>query len=305
MARPTARVRPLLLAIVLALAVLVAACGGSDGGEKAAQQPAQAGESLRVALIPNQEPDKVKAQYQPFGDYLEQKLGMPVELDVPTGYPAVVEAMANDRIDLALFGGLTYVQARQRADVTPLVTDVNPETGTTKYTSEIIVPADSGVRKVEDLQGKTFAFGSVSSTSGSLYPALMLDKAGIDYREELERTTYTNGHDATAAAVASGTIDAGGLEGRILRRLVEKGTVDGSQIRSIATSDPIEGYPWVVRDAVDPELQERIRSTFLDLKDPKLLALLNAKGFEAVDAKDYDDIEDAAKQLDLLTAKSP
>ena len=187
---------------------------------------------------------------------------MPVELEVPTGYPAVVEAMANDRIDLALFGGLTYVQARERAEVTPLVTDINPETGTTKYTSEIIVPADSDVRRVEDLKGKTFAFGSVSSTSGSLYPALMLEKAGIDYREDLERTTYTNGHDATAAAVASGNIDAGGLEARILNRLEQKGTVDKSRIRSIATSDPIEGYPWVVRDAVDAGTQEKIKHGF-------------------------------------------
>ena len=304
MASSTLRMRP-ILPVVVALTVLVAACGGSDGDAKSGAQPAKAEQALRVALIPNQEPDKVKAQYEPFGKYLEQKLGMTVELDVPTGYPAVVEAMANDRIDLALFGGLTYVQARQRAKVTPLVTDINPETGTTKYTSEIIVPADSDARKLEDLKGKTFAFGSVSSTSGSLYPALMLSKAGIDYREDLERTTYTNGHDATAAAVASGNIDAGGLEGRILRRLEEKGTVDKSRIRSLATSDPIEGYPWVVRDSVDAELQERIKSTFIELEDAKLLALLNAKGFEAVSAKDYDEIEAAARQLDLITTKSP
>jgi len=282
------------LGILAALTVAGLGCGGGGGADAS---PA----TLRVGLVPNQEPDEVKAEYAPLAEYMERRLGMEVELVVPTGYPAVVEAMANDELDLALFGGLTYVQARQRAQVTPLVTDINPETGTTKYDSSIIVNAASPVRRVEDLRGKTFAFGSVSSTSGSLNPALMLRKAGLDYRRDLGRTTYTGGHDAAAAAVASGKVEGGGLEGRILRRLVKKGTVDGSKIREIAKSDPIEGYPWVVRDSVNPALKDRIARLFLDLRDPRLLKLLNAQGYERIEASDYSSVEQSAEELGLLT----
>lgn len=294
-----------LAAVLAGLALALAAapgCGerGQAGKGGEAARGAE-GAALGVALVPNQDPEKVRAEYQPLREYLERRLGTRVELDVPTSYPAVVEAMANDKLDLALFGGLTYVQARERARVSPLVTDINPETGTTKYDSVIIVRADSPVRRVEDLRGKDFAFGSVSSTSGSLYPALVLRQAGIDYRSELGHFTYTGGHDATAAAVASGKVEAGGLEGRILRRLIEKGAIDGSKVRQIASSDPIEGYPWVVRDALPAGLRRKIADAFLSLRDPKLLGLLNARGYAPVKPSDYDSVEASARELGLIT----
>lgn len=67
---------------------------------------------------------------------------------------------------------------KQRAKIHPIVTEIDEETQTSKYYSLIIVPADSLVQSTAELKGKVFAFGDVSSTSGSLYPRFMLDKAG-------------------------------------------------------------------------------------------------------------------------------
>jgi phosphonate transport system substrate-binding protein len=243
------------LQVVFALTVLLllSSCGGGDA-ESGAAEP----DPLRVGLIPNQSPESVEAQYEPFGDYLSQQLGREVELTVPTSYTAVVEAMVNDELDLAYFGGLTYVQARDRGDVTPLVTEVNPGTGDTTYRTVIIVPPDSDIEEVEDIEGRTFAFGSANSTSGSLYPAIMLQDEGIDYRTDLEEFTYTGGHDATAQAVANGGVNAGGLEDRILYDLIDKGDVEEDSVRVIEESDPIEGYPWVARGALTDDLKEQI-----------------------------------------------
>lgn len=280
--------------IVLAVASVVgilAGCGGdASGGEG----------TLRVGLIPNQNPEEVEAQYQPLEDYLSDELGRDVEVSVPATYNAVVEAMVSGKLDLAYFGGLTYVQARQRADIHPLVTEINPDTGTTKYHSLIIAPVDGGVREIEDIKGKNFAFGSVSSTSGSLYPSIMLKQAGIDYRTDLGETVYTNGHDATAQAVANGRVDAGGLEDRILKDLEDEGVVDEGRIRVIEKSEPIEGYPWVVRDALPDETDREISDAFTNIEDPKLLDLLRAEGYERVEASDYDYVEEQARELDLL-----
>jgi phosphonate transport system substrate-binding protein len=280
----------------LTVLLLLSGCGGGDA-ESGAAEP----DPLRVGLIPNQSPESVEAQYEPFGDYLSQQLGREVELTVPTSYTAVVEAMVNDELDLAYFGGLTYVQARDRAEVTPLVTEVNPRTGDTTYRTVIIVPPDSEVEEVEDIEGRTFAFGSANSTSGSLYPAIMLQDAGVDYRTELEESTYTGGHDATAQAVANGGVDAGGLEDRILYNLIDKGDIEESNIRIIEESDPIEGYPWVARDALSDDLKEQIAEAFLDLEDQTLLDLLRAESYERVEAEDYDYVEEKARELDLLT----
>ncbi|MBA2511835.1 MAG: phosphate/phosphite/phosphonate ABC transporter substrate-binding protein [Rubrobacteraceae bacterium] len=284
------------LILVTVVAIVLASCGGDSGGGGSASGD----EPLRVGLIPNENPEEVEAQYQPLEDYLKKELGREVGLSVPTTYNAVVEAMVSGELDLAYFGGLTYVQARERADVHPLFTEVNPRTGTTKYHSVIIVPADSDIKKVEDLKGETFAFGSVSSTSGSLYPSIMLDQAGIDYRTDLEEVIYTGGHDTTAQAVANGQVAAGGLEDRILYDLQEEGIIEKGKVRVIEESDPIEGYPWVVRDALSDKDEQDLNDAFLGIEDPELLDLLRAEDYQKVQASDYDYVEEQARKLDLI-----
>jgi phosphonate transport system substrate-binding protein len=288
-----------MIVLVAAVAVVLASCGGGSGGDGGGGS-ASGDEPLRVGLIPNENPEEVEAQYQPLEDYLKKELGREVELSVPTTYNAVVEAMVSGELDLAYFGGLTYVQARQRADVHPLFTEVNPRTGTTKYRSVIIVPADSDIEKVEDLEGKDFAFGSVSSTSGSLYPSIMLNQAGIDYRTDLGEVVYTGGHDTTAQAVANGRVAAGGLEDRILYGLQEDGIIGKDKVRVIEESDPIEGYPWVVRDALSDKDEQALTDAFLGIEDPKLLDLLRAEDYQKVQASDYDYVEEQARKLDLI-----
>ena len=287
------------IVLVTVVAVVLASCGGGSGGGGGGGS-ASGDEPLQVGLIPNENPEEVEAQYQPLEDYLKKELGREVELSVPTTYNAVVEAMVSGELDLAYFGGLTYVQARQRADVHPLFTEVNPRTGTTKYRSVIIVPADSKVERVEDLEGEDFAFGSVSSTSGSLYPAIMLNQAGIDYRTDLGEVVYTGGHDTTAQAVANRRVAAGGLEDRILYDLQEEGIIGKDQVRVIEESEPIEGYPWVVRDALSNKDEQALTDAFLNIDDPKLLDLLRAEDYQKVQASDYDYVEEQARKLDLI-----
>jgi len=292
-----------IFATTLAVA-LISGCGGGSGdsGDGGGSSSGESSEDkpLEVGLIPNQNPEEVEAQYQPLEDYLKEETGRDVTVSVPATYNAVVEGLVSDKIDLAYFGGLTYVQARERADIRPLFTEINPATGDTTYKSLIIAPADGDVKSVEDIEGGTFAFGSVSSTSGSLYPSIMLNEAGIDYREDLEETTYTGGHDATAQAVANGRVDAGGLEDRILEDLIEEGVIDENKIEVIQESEPIEGYPWVVRDDLADEDEKALKDAFLNIEDPKLLDLLRAEGYKEVEASDYDYAEEQARKLDLI-----
>lgn len=284
--------------LIMVFTVLLAGCGGADTAktEKTKQ------DVLRVGLVPNQAPDKIKAQYEPFRKYLSEKLNMPVELFVATDYAGVVEAMANDKLDVAYFGGLTYVQAKQRAKIHPIVTEIDQETNTTKYYSLIIAPVEKNFNAVSEIKGKVFAFGDISSTSGSLYSRVMLDKVGIKVPDDLKNAVYTGGHDATAQAVQNATVDAGGIEGRILKRLIARGVVDEKKIK-VLERHLVEGYPWVVRDSLDKQLEAKIVDAFLTMKDPAVLDLMRAAAFAKVTDANYAEAEQEAKRLGLLNPK--
>ncbi len=284
-----------LTTTLLVLAVLIATCGGTASAPQGGERPA----TLRVGLVPNQAPDKVRAQYEPFRQYLATVLGQPVETFVATDYAGLVEAMAADRLDLAYFGGVTYVQAEQRADVYPIVTEIDRETNTPKYFSAIIVRSGSPYQNTGDLKGKRFAFGDIASTSGSLYPRLMLDRVGIRSFEDPQTFVYTGGHDATLAAVINGAVEAGGIEKRIMERAFDAGTYRREQIRIIEQT-LVQGYPWVVRSKLDRALVDRITDAFLKIDQPDLLQLMRAVRYAKVTKADYDEIRTEARRLGLV-----
>jgi phosphonate transport system substrate-binding protein len=261
---------------------------------------------FRVGLIPNISPDQQRALYQPFGAYMQETLGVPVELFVATDYAGVVEALASDKIDMAYFGGVTYIQAETRAELYPIVTEIDRETGTTKYYSAIITRVDSPIQTTAEIGGKRFAFGDIASTSGSLYPRIMLDRAGIGrgenpaaFFENPAVFVYTGGHDATTLAVANGTVVAGGVEKRIMQRLIDRGGVDGSVLR-IVEEALVQGYPWCVRSALSPEFVEQVTQAFERISDPDLLALMRAQSYTRVTAADYEEVRQEARRLGLV-----
>jgi phosphonate transport system substrate-binding protein len=300
------RLKAMVLTVLLAGGGALAACSGAE--------PAAAGgvpATLRVGLIPNISPEKQKAQYEPLRAYLAAKLKVKVELFVATDYAGVVQALVAKKIDLAYLGGLTYAQAKEQANVTPLVTEIDQETGTTKYLSAIVVRKDAPFTSTKDVvaAGAAFAFGDISSTSGSLYPRVMLTEAGahcdtVDLSKcpPLKSVTFTGGHDAAAQAVLKGSVDAAGLELRILHRLERQGTIPTGALRVIETRE-VMGYPWVARDGLSAQARDTITAAFTDMADATLLSLMRAKKYVPVTPADYTDLQERAAALGLLTRR--
>ncbi|WP_017559095.1 phosphate/phosphite/phosphonate ABC transporter substrate-binding protein [Nocardiopsis baichengensis] len=298
------RTTPIALLFTL---LTVASCAESSGGELNSQGIPG---TLRVGVIPNEAPDEQRARYAPLAEYLGQKLQTEVELFVASDYAGVISALAADKVDIAYVGGLTYAQALEQTDVEPLVSEVDQETGTQEYLSAIVVRDDSPHQTTEEIveAGETFAFGDVGSTSGSLYPRMMLNDAGANCSAEeitdcspLERVSFTGGHDATAQAVANGSAGAGGLELRILHRLEEEGHIPEGELR-VVEERPVMGYLWVMRSGLGDEAADSVRETFESLEDPELLDLMQTSEYRPVDPSDYDEIKESAEELGLTRA---
>lgn len=255
--------------------------------------------TLRVGLMPNQSPERVRTLYAPFQRYLSASLGRPVELVVAADTSAVVRALGAGRIDLAYFSDLAYVLAERQVPIYPIVTEVDRETRSSKYYSAIITRADSPIQRVADIKGRTFAFGELNSTAGSLYPRVMLSRAGLSGFDDPRFFLYTGSHEATAQAVLSGRAEAGGLERRVLTRLIEAGQVDRSKLRIVAEM-LVEGYPWCVRSKLDPGLVQRIIDAFLGMSDPDLLRLMRAVRYVRVGPAEYGEVRSEAVRQGLL-----
>ena len=260
-----------------------------------------AAETLRVSAIPDEAPTELIRKFKPLGEYLEQQLGMPVKFTPVSDYAAVVESLASDRLDLAWLGGFTFVQTRQKTgDAIPLVQREQDEQFTSKF-----ITADPEVKSLADLKGKTFAFGSVSSTSGSLMPRYFMLKDGIEPEQYFKRIAYSGAHDATAAWVEAGKADAGVLNASVWDKLVAAGKVDTAKVRVISPTPPYYAYNWTVRGNLDPALVEKIKAAFLalDPANPEHKAILDlqaASRFIETKPENYAGIEEAARAAGLL-----
>ena len=264
--------------------------------------PVQAQQVLRVSAIPDESPTELLRKFQPLGAYLEKEVGMKVNWTPVNDYPAVVEGLAAGKIDLAWLGGFTFVQVRLRTGTAiPIAQRVEDE----KFTSKFIVPLDSTAKTLQDLKGKTFTFGSPSSTSGSLMPRYFLLKEGINPEKDFSRVAYSGAHDATVAFVASGRAEAGVLNASVWDKLVEKGDPNAKAVKVLATTPPYYDYNWTVRGDLDPAIVKKLTEAFLKL-DPgnpahkEILDLQRATRFIPTKPENYKSIEEAARSSGLL-----
>jgi len=276
----------------LAAVMLVSACCAQ----------AQQAKVLRVTAIPDESPTELARKAAPLVKYLEGKLGMKVEFTPVTDYAASVETLINHKIDLAWFGGFTFVQASARSGgkVIPLVQREEDE----KFKS-VFITADPAIKTLADLKGKDVSFGAQSSTSGHLMPRSFLLQANIDPDKDFRRVAYSGAHDATIAAVAGGKVQAGAVNISVWEKFVADKKVDTEKVRVFYTTPPYYDYNWSVSSDMPADLRNKITQAFLSLdastpEGKEILGLQRATRFVPTKAENYKGIEAAAKSAGLL-----
>ena len=266
------------------------------GGAALAQQV------FRVTAIPDESPTELARKAAPLMKYLEAQLGMKVEFTPVTDYAAAVEALANRKVDLAWFGGFTFVQANARSGgkAVPLVQREEDE----KFRS-VFITSDPAIRQLTDLKGKDVSFGSQSSTSGHLMPRSFLLQAGLDPDKDFKRVAYSGAHDATIAAVAAGKVQAGALNISVWEKFVADKKIDTSKVTAFYTTPPYYDYNWTVHADMPAALREKLTQALLSLSrnDPagkEILELQRATRFVPTKADNYKGIDAAARSAGLL-----
>ena len=281
--------RNLLLLILL---LPLAGCG----------RPSNSRAILRVGFVPSEDAQQVIQNAQPIVEILQKQLGMEVQPFVATDYTGVVEALRGNKLDIAFLTPASYVLAKSEANVR--VALKSERKGSPYYYAAIITRADSGIKSLEDLRGKTFAFGDPLSTSANVFPRKMFHDHGIDPVRDFKQILYAGGHDATVLAVLNGKVDAGATyanspdnQDTAWMRYLKK-PEDIKKIRAIAFSEPIPADNLVLNGSLDERIAKKVEEIFLTLsRDPQgkkmLRDLYQIDGFVPASDKDYDSVRQA------------
>lgn len=262
--------------------------------------------TLRIGVLPDESPRRLRQRYEPLLDHLSEQLQITCELIIPASYAELLSLFSEGSIDLAYFGGYTYVKARRQAGAFPLVM----RRIDTRFTSYFLVGGDDNSESLQDLRGKTIGFGSRLSTSGHLMPRFFLEQQNIEPESFFAGIEYTGAHDKTAYGVRNGRFDVGAANAATVRSMLSDGRLDKGDVRVLWETPPYADYVWAIRPEFDDASRQRLRDAFLRLtpeidRHAAILSGLNAQGFVPADADYFIDLEQIATETDrLLELKS-
>jgi phosphonate transport system substrate-binding protein len=257
---------------------------------------------LHLVLTPSQKPTDLLAAGEEFGRVLGQLAGLSVRVTVASDYAAVIEALRNRTADLAFVHPAGYVLANREAKAT--IVAKNVWHGKTSFTARFYVRKDSGLSRLEDLRGRTIAFVDPASSSGYIYPMVMLIQRGLvrnrDPKTFFKETVFAGSHDAAMRALLNGHVDVI-ASFDMAREQYLKDPAERERLTWVAETPPIPEAGIAAREGLPAPVATRVRNALLQIRPPAHAALLkrlyDIDGFEPADDREYDPVRQA---VDLL-----
>lgn len=272
--------------------------GGAD--------PTAQARPLVISAIPDQDPEKLQRLYGKVADYLSNELGVPVVYKPVTDYTASVTGFKVGDLDLVWYGGLTGVQARLQVPGAQAIAQRDIDA---QFHTVFIANRASGINSLADLKGRTFTFGSESSTSGRLMPQYFLGKEGIKLSDFKGEPGFSGSHDKTLSLVEAGSYEAGALNEQVWKSRQAEGKIDLSKVKEIYVTPPYHDYHWVLNPTATARygegFAEKVKAAFLKL-DPavpehkEILDLFGAAKFIATENSNYAQIEEVGRETGLI-----
>jgi phosphonate transport system substrate-binding protein len=268
---------------------------------------AQDKQALVFTAIPDQDETRLVERFTRVAEYLQGKLGIPVKYVPVKNYPAAVTAFTNNQVQLAWFGGFTGVQARSRVPGSEAIAQGAEDVA---FKSYLIANANTGLEPSKtlpkEIAGKSFTFGSRSSTSGRLMPEYFIRQAfgGRSPEEIFARVGFSGDHSRTIQLVQSGAFELGVLDYTVWEVENKAGKVDPSQVKVIWESPTYPDYQWTIRGDVEETygagFKKKVRDAILTIDDPTILGYFARSKFIPAGNGDYGPIEEVAKTSNLL-----
>jgi phosphonate transport system substrate-binding protein len=242
-------------------------------------------ETITFGVYTSDKPTTMYRKFKPILTYLEDRLGRAgvntgIEIKIYSSYSGALDAVVNGEVDFARFGPASYVLAKDRNKDIGLLA-MEHKQNQKRFYGIFIVPQSSLITSLDQIRGKSFAFGDKNSTIGRYLSQAELVKVGI-HAGDLESYAYLGRHDKVALAVAAGNYDAG-----VVKENTYKKYAASKRLKEIGRF-PNVTKPWVVRAGFDEKRFGVLQQALLELKDKKILKNLKQDGFLAAEDDDYE-----------------
>lgn len=265
---------------------------------------------VKLYFTPSVDAEKITLSAKPLIQFLERETGYYFETAIPTSYIAVVEAFGTDRADIAIINSFSYLLAHEKYGANAVLRVIR--TGNQAYyRGQIIVRTDSGIERLEDLNGKSIAYVDASSASGYILPSALLRKKGI----KPGRETFAMKHDNVVIMVYQKQVDAGAtfyspphpVTGEPLdaRSRVKKQYPDVfEKIKILALTDSLPNDPVVFRKGMPPIMVQKIKNALLKFANSEegkkiMPEIYSMEGLIETNDSDYDLLRRLIKEAGL------
>ena len=285
----------------LFLAAVLALCAVQPSAPAAAATPQ---DTLTLAFIPQENPEKLLDDISVIRDYLSQEMGMKVDGYVTLDHAAAVEALRNGTADISFMGALPYVLAHHYVGAQVVLAEVYR--GSPTYRARLFVRRDSGITSLADLRGKSIAFADPISESGYLYPLDLFAAAGLlargdDPQSFFSSVYFAGGYQQAIQAVANGYVDAAGSSQFAELLLTPEQLVD---VTWIAESELIPSHAVIARGDLDASVVAAFKRAMLKLNEDDYRHLLQyvygPDGYIEVDHAAFEGVEALAREYGYL-----
>ena len=265
---------------------------------------ALAQDTLKIAFIPQESPEKLLGDIDVITTWMGEQLGVPVQGFVTFDHAAAVEALRNGDADISFMGALPFVLAEAQIGAEPLVSEVYR--GYPSYAGRIFVRKDSGIETLADLQGRDIAFADPVSESGYLYPLDLFVEDGLftgtqGAAEFFGNSFFACGYQQAMQAMANGLVDAAGASQYADMLLSPE---QQTEIKVIGESVQIPSHAIIARPDLATEMKVRFTDMMLTLNAPEnrhfLAYLYGPDGYVVADVAAYDGVRDMARKYGLL-----
>jgi phosphonate transport system substrate-binding protein len=233
-----------------------------------------------MGVLPDEQASTLKSKYEPLTAYLSEELGQEVQLIIPGDYAALVELFGEGEVDLAYFGGATFVASEAQHQAVPLVMrDID-----TRFTSYFLARSDAKETQISDFRDQVIGFGSELSTSGHYMPRYFLKEQAIDPETFFSEVLYSGAHDRTVDMLLKGQVDLAATNSQVVNSMLRQGRLDEMSIKVIWETPEYSDYVWAIQPGWDESYANRLRDAFLalslsDERDSEILQILGAGGF--------------------------